>query len=175
MNQLPKDHCAISAAPAIDRPAARLRRWLALAIFAAGCNGTVLCAQTGSPLAGGSTPLEPGKRIERELAGGQSHEYRFTLKADQYAKVLVEQTSIGVNIAVSAPDGKLLFEANSAANGSDATAELIGDSTGDYRVRVMSSDPTAPAGRYGITVGDIEAATEKHRRRIVARAHSPRG
>jgi hypothetical protein len=34
--------------------------------------------------------LEPGKPIERELAGGQSHSYQLTLDAGQYLHLVVE-------------------------------------------------------------------------------------
>src|SRR5262249_149299 len=52
------------------------------------------------------------KTIEREFAGGQSHDYHFTLEAGEYAKLLVEPVSIFVAIAVFGPDGKQLFEVN---------------------------------------------------------------
>jgi hypothetical protein len=35
--------------------------------------------------------LEPGKPIERELAGDQSHSYQMTLVAGQYVRVVVDQ------------------------------------------------------------------------------------
>ena len=44
-------------------------------------------AQTNSMI--GS--LEPGKPVERELAGGQTHEYRIELPAGQYFHVVVDQ------------------------------------------------------------------------------------
>jgi CHAT domain len=69
-----------------------LRWWLPVALFAAGCIATGSLAQTGRPQETEVTQqLEIGKTIERQLAGGQSHEYHFTLAAGQYARVLVEQ------------------------------------------------------------------------------------
>src|SRR5262245_44148315 len=40
---------------------------------------------------GGIQPLEPGRPIERELAGGQSHYYRLALNAGQYLRLTVDQ------------------------------------------------------------------------------------
>src|SRR5688572_5459465 len=50
--------------------------------------------------------LELGKPIEREMAVGQSHSYKFTLSANQYAHVLVEQKGINVEVTLFSPDGK---------------------------------------------------------------------
>jgi hypothetical protein len=36
-------------------------------------------------------PLEPGKPLQREPAGGQSHSYQFTLTSGQYLHVIVDQ------------------------------------------------------------------------------------
>src|SRR5262245_65502146 len=37
--------------------------------------------------------LEPGRRIEMELAGGQSNSYQVTMAANQYARVVINQRS----------------------------------------------------------------------------------
>jgi hypothetical protein len=47
--------------------------------------------------------LERDKTIERQVAGGQSHEYRFTLQAGQYARIRAEQRNINVAVASFAP------------------------------------------------------------------------
>src|SRR5437870_3083520 len=57
--------------------------------------------------------LEPGKPIERELAGGQAHSYQITLSAGQYLNVMVEQQGIDVVVALFGPDGKKLIEVDS--------------------------------------------------------------
>ena len=59
-----------------------------------------------------STRLEPDRTIERQLAGGQSHEYQFTLQAGQYARVRAEQRSINVAVACFGPGGKELLAAD---------------------------------------------------------------
>jgi hypothetical protein len=52
-----------------------------------------------------SDSLEPGKPIERELSGGQSHSYKITIVSGQYLKIAVEQRGIDVGVALSTPDG----------------------------------------------------------------------
>src|SRR5262244_1981050 len=50
--------------------------------------------------------LEPGKPIERELVGGESHSYQLALDAGQYVKLVVDQRGIDVAVRLSGPDGK---------------------------------------------------------------------
>src|SRR6266567_1269094 len=50
--------------------------------------------------------LEPGKPIEREIAGGETHSYQLTLAAGQYARVAVDQRRINVAVGAFDPDGK---------------------------------------------------------------------
>src|SRR5262245_46930955 len=57
--------------------------------------------------------LEPGKPIERELSGAQSHSYKITMISGQYLRVVVAQRGIDVALALFTPDGKKISEANS--------------------------------------------------------------
>jgi len=139
-----------------------------VALCAAACIGGGLHAQTTEAPVVERTLLEQGKTIERQLAGGQSHEYQFPLNAGQYAKLLLDQRSINVAVACFGPDGKLRFEADSYLIGDTEIAELIGDVTGTYRFRVIAAESTAPLGRYDITLREIASATERHHSSIAA-------
>ena len=132
----------------------RCLRWcLAVAVFAAGCIFTRLLAQTIPPQVVGATQqLEVGKTIEGQLAGGQSHEYQFTLAAGQYARLSVEQPTINVAVAVIGPGGAQAFAGDSYGLGAAEPAELIADTTGTYLLRVTASEQKAPAGRYEVTL-----------------------
>jgi hypothetical protein len=57
--------------------------------------------------------LEPGKPIERELSGGQSHSYKITMVSGQYLQVVVDQRGIDVAVALFTPDGKKISEVDS--------------------------------------------------------------
>ena len=48
--------------------------------------------------------LEPGKPIERELAGGQKHIYQLALSQGQYANVTVEQRGVDIVVRLFATD-----------------------------------------------------------------------
>src|SRR5262249_21778585 len=115
-----------------------------------------------------SMPLEPGKAVERQLAGGQSHEYQLFLEAGQYARVRVDQVGINVAIACLGPDGKERFAVDTSPIGDPEDAELIGDAPGIYRLRVTAAEPQAPNGGYDIALQDVAAATERHTARVAA-------
>jgi CHAT domain-containing protein/Tfp pilus assembly protein PilF len=122
------------------------------------------------------TMLEPGKTLERQFASGESHEYRFALDQGQYARINLFQRSINVAVECFGPDGKLRFQQDSHRIDDTEVAELIGDATGTYRLRVTAPDPNAPLGRYNITLAGVEPAAERHETRIAAaRAYAQAG
>src|SRR5215470_15151941 len=47
--------------------------------------------------------LEPGKPIERELTGGQSHSYQIAMASGQYMHLVVDQRGIDVVVALFTP------------------------------------------------------------------------
>jgi len=57
-----------------------------------------------------SRALEPGKPVERELAGSEVHSYQFTLTSGQYLHVAVDQAGIDVVVVLRGPDGMQLVE-----------------------------------------------------------------
>ena len=131
-----------------------------------------LLAQTGGDVAPvqavESMQLAPEKAIDRQLAAGQSHEYQLSLQAGQYARVQADQIGIDLSIACFGPDGKERFEVDTSPIGDPEDAELIGDASGIYRLRIKASEPQAPNGRYEIALRDMEPATERHRERVAA-------
>jgi CHAT domain-containing protein/Flp pilus assembly protein TadD len=131
-----------------------------------------LLAQTGGGVAAvqpaESMQLQPEKAIERQLQGGQSHEYRLPLQAGQYARVRADQISIDVSIACVGPDGTERFAVDTSPIGDPEDAELIADVSGVYRLRVIASEPQAPDGRYEIALRDMATATERHKERVAA-------
>ena len=109
-------------------------------------------------------PLEPGKPIERELAGGQSHAYQITLSAGQFMKVIVEQRGIDVVIVLLGPDAKQIMEFDSEIRSQgQETVWQVAEVAGSYRLNVKAKHKGAPAGGYEIRLVELRAATEKDR------------
>jgi CHAT domain-containing protein/tetratricopeptide (TPR) repeat protein len=113
--------------------------------------------------------LEPGKPIERELTGGQSHFYRIGLTSGQYLQIAVNQRGIDVLVTLYAPDGKKIGEVNSApVTVASETMSVIGEMAGIYRIEVRSSKKAAKTGRYEIKIEAQRGATSQDKYRVAA-------
>jgi tetratricopeptide (TPR) repeat protein len=102
--------------------------------------------------------LSPGIPIERELSGGQAHEYKIALLAGQGIKIKAEQRGIDLVLLLNGPDGKELFE----ENGWDENygTELIvwaAQTSGVYQLRVQAAGKDAALGRYEIRIETPQA------------------
>src|SRR5439155_756357 len=86
-----------------------------------------------APGAQESISLEPGKPIERELSGGQSHSYKITMISGQYLHIVVEQRGIDVAVALFTPDDKKIGDVDSErATVGVETVFAIAEAAGAY-------------------------------------------
>jgi CHAT domain-containing protein/Tfp pilus assembly protein PilF len=120
-----------------------------------------------APSAQESDSLEPGKPVEREISGGQSHSYKITTISGQYLHVVVAQRGIDVAVALFTPDGKKVSEADSdhTIEGSE-TVSMIAEAPGVYLIEARSPEKTARTGRYEIKVEELRAATVEDKYRV---------
>jgi CHAT domain-containing protein/tetratricopeptide (TPR) repeat protein len=118
-----------------------------------------------------SSPLELGKPIERELSGGISHFYKITMTSGQFLRIAVKHQGIDVAIALLAPDGKKIGEADSEhlTEGSE-TLSAISESAGAYLIVVRSPEKSAKPGRYEIKVEALRAASGEDKFRVAGEA-----
>jgi len=124
-----------------------------------------------APIAQESVSLEPGKPVERELSGGQSHSYKITMISGQYLQVVVEQRGIDVAVALFTPDGKKISEADSEhLIERSETVSAIAEAPGAYLIEVRSPEKTAKTGRYEIKVEELRAATAEDKYRVSGEA-----
>src|SRR5215470_13243957 len=105
--------------------------------------------------------LEPGKPIERELAGGQSHDYQLTLADGQYVNLVVDQRGIDVVVNLFGPDGKAMmeFDSESRVQGQESVS-VVAVTGGSYRLSVQPKMNRAAAGRYEIRIDELRVATD---------------
>lgn len=115
-------------------------------------------AQTATPEV---TALEPGKAIEREMAGGQSHAYHITLAEGQYLSIVIEQRGIDVAVRLLGPDGKQILEVNAEIRiqGREIVSH-VAEKPGNYQVTLQAQQKNAAAGRYEIRITELHSATE---------------
>ncbi|MGH9902199.1 MAG: hypothetical protein ACRD68_10375, partial [Pyrinomonadaceae bacterium] len=113
-------------------------------------------------------PLAPGRTVERELGGGQTHAYQVKLAAGELLHVTVAQHNIDVAVGLYAPDGKLIIEMNSYGLLWWEELSCVAEAGGAYRVEVRTRAQEAPPGSYTIKLEQPRAATARDRKRIEA-------
>jgi CHAT domain-containing protein/Tfp pilus assembly protein PilF len=108
--------------------------------------------------------LEPGMTHRREMAGGQRHNYRIRLAADQFFKAIIEQDGIDVVARLLGPDGKEImeFDSESRLRGQESVWQ-VAEAEGGYRLDLEAKLKGTPAGAYEIRIEELRAATENDR------------
>ncbi|MCI0352562.1 MAG: CHAT domain-containing protein [Acidobacteriales bacterium] len=140
------------------------------------CYGAMLWL---SSLAGGSSvyvsqdeisPLEPGRPVERELDGGQTHSYRVSLNAGQYLRVRVDQKGVDVAMTLFSPDEARLAEIilPHTLQGRKVIIAVT-EVSGNHRLELRSQKKDAAAGRYEVQILDLREATAEDRTRVAVR------
>ena len=152
-------------------------RWTAILVLV--CAAAIVGTQgSATPKASGQqvnsdTRLEPGKPVERELAGGQSHSYRFVITAGQYLQAVVDQRGIDVNVALFGPDGNKLTEVNTPTGlQGPETVYWITAVSGSYRLEVRSLEKDAPPGKYEAKIEALREATDQDWSRAAQNVHA---
>ena len=97
--------------------------------------------------------LEPGQRIERQLAVAEQHRYQIAMSAGQFVHVIVEQEGVDVSPCASAiptatPSPNSRTKSDRAAK-SPSTSSPTG--TGTYTL-IISAAGARGAGAYAVRV-----------------------
>ena len=120
--------------------------------------------------------LELGKPIKRELAGGQSHSYKFTLTSNQYAHIVVEQKGIDVEVTLFGPDGQPVMRINGSSGMLDSeSVHWIAEMAGSYRLEVSREGSGGTPGQYQAELLELRAATEQSKLQVAAAQASAEG
>ena len=117
---------------------------------------------------GQETKLEPGKVVEREIAGGESHIYRISLTAGQFARFRLEQRAIDATLILTAPDGKPVVEMSLTRAGEEESLSLEAAVNGDYLLTVRVGGLATLRGSYRLEAVVRAAATPQDKQRIAA-------
>ncbi len=112
-----------------------------------------------------TTALEIGKRVERDINGGEVQVYSLTLLAGAFAPVTVDQGNINVAISVFV-DGQLLRVVDIYGVRASEQFSLIAERPTTYRLEVLAHGKLSPAANYAITVKESRPATEQDKARV---------
>jgi CHAT domain-containing protein/tetratricopeptide (TPR) repeat protein len=104
--------------------------------------------------------LEPGKPIDREVVGGQSHSYRISLTAGQYVKVEIDQRGNQMSAKLFTPDGKdaIAVDPNFNKQGK-MPVEWLAEETGIYRLDLLAKQILSAGRRYEVQIVELRAGT----------------
>lgn len=111
--------------------------------------------------------LEPGKVVEREIAGAVSHSYLINLSAGQFIRVVLEQKGIDLSLVLATPDSKQVAAINLTRPGGFESLSAEAASGGDYRLVVRAVAPAHIAGAY-LLRAEARAPTPEDMQRITA-------
>ncbi|MGH9938027.1 MAG: CHAT domain-containing tetratricopeptide repeat protein [Blastocatellia bacterium] len=115
--------------------------------------------------------LDPGKPVEREIAGGETHAYRITLAAGQYLRVMVEQRSDDLITTLYAPDDRRLGEYDCRWSGAEPVS-VIADAAGSHRLTVRTLQKAANRGAYQVRIEELRESVPQDNARLVAEKSS---
>ncbi len=103
-------------------------------------------------------PLTSESPIEREMSGGQKHLYQFTMKANQYMKIVANQRGVDVTLSLIDQNGKTLAGAEN--NRGDKGVELFlwqAQTEGRYRIEIAAKEKNADRGLYELRLEIIDS------------------
>ena len=139
----------------------RGRCFRALASLALGAVAAAF-AEEPAPL-----PLPPGERVERRLAGGETHSYRVDAPSGAHRLIVVEQR--GIDVAVEAQRGETSLAVDGPLDSEGPESLLLPpEMAGGLDVRVESPNPGAAPGSYAIRLEELPETSEADRSRVEA-------
>ncbi|HEX6861936.1 MAG TPA: tetratricopeptide repeat protein, partial [Thermoanaerobaculia bacterium] len=107
-----------------------------------------------------------GTTAEARIQGGETHSYRLSLKADQYAGLVVDQRGADVAVTLHDPEGRLLASVDSLQGARvPEQVPVIATAAGTYRVEVSVSERE---GSYAVRIDALRPATREDRTRVRA-------
>ena len=114
--------------------------------------------------------ISPGRQIEREIAGGESHTYQITLQAGQFVRFRLEQRAINAALILTAPDGKQVVEMNLTRAGAHESLSLEVPTTGSYQLTIRNSGTGEQIGNYRLETVVTAIAVQQDKQRLAAEA-----
>ncbi len=112
-------------------------------------------------------PIEPGKSIERALAGGESHSYLITLASGQFLQAVIGQRQLDLTAMLFDPDGRQIGKFDSRWYGPEPVY-YIAEASGSFRLTIQPLHRTAARGLYQLSVEERRVSTAQDKTRVDA-------
>ena len=113
--------------------------------------------------------LSSPQPLEREIKRGETHHYKFKLKANDYFHIDVDQRGIDVQLTLLGSDDRTIINRDrpNGAKGGESLSFLATE-TGEYRIEVQALEENTGAGRYELILSIPRPATAADKKRIEA-------
>lgn len=108
------------------------------------------------------TSLGFQQALEREIKGGEAHEYQFKLTPDECALIVVAQQGVNVQLRLLTAEGKLLTRINDGTTG-DEGLRVVTETAAKFQLQVSPAQQNASVGTYRITWTERHPATAQDR------------
>lgn len=100
--------------------------------------------------------------IERQIKGGQSHQYSVELLADQFIYIDVQQLGVDVTVSLFDSEGKLLIETNAPDLSYGAEPFYwVAEKTGNYKIAIKPAEIGTKSGTYTIKLVELRTAKDE--------------
>ena len=115
------------------------------------------------------TSLEPGKPIERTMAGNETHAYTLTLAPGTYGSIEVEQRSINLIVNIFSADRKLLRRADLGGIGTPEILSFVAHAAPvTYHIELNVSGSQDRPGVYAIKLNETRVVNDQDKARVEA-------
>jgi CHAT domain-containing protein/Tfp pilus assembly protein PilF len=130
--------------------------------------GLIVAAQNGGD------SLEPGKTIERDIAGGESHSYLIALASGQFLHAVIAQRQTDLTATLFGPAGRQVGQFDGLWYGPEPVCH-VAEASGSYRLEIRTFNHAAARESYQLKVEELRAPTPQDRARIAAIKASTEG
>jgi CHAT domain-containing protein/tetratricopeptide (TPR) repeat protein len=97
--------------------------------------------------AGEREPLKPGQTASRGISSGQTHLFSFMLGPEQYLRLTLTSSGIGLRAAIYDPDGRALAQ-TACRFEEPLRLSWVADAAGEYTIEVGACETEPAAGNY---------------------------
>ena len=149
-------------------PANTTFRFLLVAVLLWLSAGLIVAAQKGGE------PLEPGKTIERDLAGGESHSYLIALASGQFLHAVIAQRQADLTATLFGPDGRQVGQFDGLWYGPEPVCH-VAEASGSYRLEIRTFNHAAARESYQLKIEELRAPTPQDRTQVAAIKASTEG